>query len=169
MNIEEKAFVRKVKSVPILIHYLFSPIMKQILTHIFLALVSLSTFLACQSNSSNKEKATFSHRREQMETEAQKRLQIARKQLAQNQCEAAKATIQQMRTDCYLALEARRQGILLMDSIDLKQARNDVVHADSVMRSGNNSSQALNTFNEACSKVQFYERKIQYDKRHSNN
>ena len=104
-----------------------------------------------------------------METEAQKRLQIARKQLAQNQCETAKATIQQMRTDCYLALEARRQGILLMDSIDLKQARNDVVHADSIMRSGNNSSQALNTFNEACSKVQFYERKIQYDKRHSNN
>lgn len=142
--------------------------MKQSITHILMVLVSLTTFFACQFKSS-KESATFSHRREQMEAEAQKRLQTARKLLAQDQCRAAKATIQQMRTDCYLALDARRQGILLMDSIDLKQARNDVAHADSMMRCGNNSSQALNDFNEACRKVQFYERKIQYDKRHSNN
>ena len=90
-------------------------------------------------------------------------LNTARRQLAQSQCTQAKATIEQMRKDCYLALDARKAGILLMDSVDLQMARNELEQVDSLLRAKVDSISQTD-FDEACRKVQFYERKIQFDK-----
>ena len=68
-----------------------------------------------------------------------------------------------MRKDCYLALDARGEGILLMDSIDLQQARVDLALTDSLLRVGCDTVEQAD-FDEACRKVQFYERKIQHDR-----
>ena len=102
-----------------------------------------------------------------METEAQVRLSMARAKLAQFQCAEAKAIVVKMRKDCYLALSARKEGILLMDSIDIQQARIELSKADSLMQRQHSGSTS-NDFDEACRKVQFYERKLQYDSRSIN-
>lgn len=118
-----------------------------------------------------KEKGTvkeYSENRLRMENEAQQRLQVARQQLADKECMQAKQTVENMRKDCYLAIDARKEGLLLMDSIDLCLARQELAHIDSLMYSGN-SSVSQENFDDACRKVQFYERKIQFDKkRHIN-
>ncbi len=108
----------------------------------------------------------YSTERKAMEQEAQKRLDLARKQLAQNQLQEAKATIKKMRKDCYLALTARKKGILLMDSVDLKIAQNELMKQDSIMLK--NPDKGKESFKNACQKVQFLERKLQYDKRTEN-
>lgn len=135
---------------------------KQFLKQLMLPLLTLLLLISCQSKTTNKAESTFSTRRTEMEAEGQKRLAKARMQLQQNQCSAAKATITKMRTDCYLALTARKQGIVLMDSVELQMARNELAHADSLMQR-QSSQQATDNFDEACRKVQFYERKLQYD------
>ena len=98
-----------------------------------------------------------------MEAIAQQRLATARQQLSEGNCQAAKKSIEAMRHDCYLALTARQQGILLMDSVELRQAQLDLAHIDSLMQHDNAKSHSA-SFEEACQKVQFYERKLQFDK-----
>lgn len=116
---------------------------------------------------SSKDKAgkpEYSENRARMEVEAKGRLATARRQLAASQYAEAKATIQKMRKDCYLALDARNEGILLMDSVDLRISQGELARVDSLMRAGVDSvGQA--EFEEACRKVQFYERKVQFDKK----
>lgn len=97
-----------------------------------------------------------------METDAQERLHKARTQLANQQYEAAKATIQAMRKDCYLALKARRQGILLMDTIDLRLAEKELNEVDAIIRQYPDSL-TQDDFDEACRKVDFYKQKIKHD------
>lgn len=87
--------------------------------------------------------------------------------LAQMQCAEAKAIVIKMRKDCYLALSARKEGILLMDSIDIQQAKLELSKADSLMQKQHSISTS-DDFDEACRKVQFYERKLQYDSRSTN-
>lgn len=131
--------------------------------HLLYAAFFLATLTSCSFFSSKSEKPDYSENRARMEVEAQQMLSTARAQLAGSQCSQAKATIEQMRKDCYLALDARKAGILLMDSVDLQLARNELALVDSLLRAKTDSvSQA--DFDEACRKVQFYERKIQYDK-----
>ena len=64
----------------------------------------------------DKQDEQYSTHRAEMETIAQQRLTTARKQLKEDNCQAAKSSIEAMRHDCYLALTARQQGILLMVS-----------------------------------------------------
>lgn len=99
-----------------------------------------------------------------METEAQRRLDVARQQVADSAYTEAKQTVENMRKDCYLAIDARKEGVLLMDSIDLNLSRQELAHVDSLMCAGNKTV-TQDDFDEACCKVQFYERKIQYDKK----
>lgn len=99
-----------------------------------------------------------------METEAQRRLDVARQQVADSAYTEAKQTVENMRKDCYLAIDARKEGVLLMDSIDLNLSRQELAHVDSLMCAGNKTV-TQDDFDEACRKVQFYERKIQYDKK----
>lgn len=111
----------------------------------------------------DKQGEQYSTHRAEMETIAQQRLVIAREQLKDDNCQAAKSSIEAMRHDCYLALTARQQGILLMDSVELRQAQLDLARVDSLMQ--HDSSQGTRaSFEEACQKVQFYERKLQFDK-----
>ena len=99
-----------------------------------------------------------------MEAEAQQRLGVARQQLADKECSLAKQTVENMRKDCYLAIDARKEGLLLMDSIDLCLARQDLAHIDSLICAGDKTV-SQDDFDESCRKVQFYERKIQFDKK----
>lgn len=142
--------------------------MKSILSSVLILLAAL-TLTSCSLLGGKKDKASdsYSEHRQQMETEAQGRLALARTQLGRSAYAQARATVEQMRKDCYLALDARRQGILLMDSIDLADARALLVSVDSALHAGVDSV-GRGDFDEACRKVEFYERKLKHDaaKRH---
>lgn len=133
-------------------------------------LMLMLTIIACSAGGGTKNDANTEDRseaRNKMETEAQARLSMARAKLAQMQCAEAKAIVIKMRKDCYLALSARKEGILLMDSIDIQQAKLELSKADSLMQKQHGISTS-DDFDEACRKVQFYERKLQYDSRSTN-
>lgn len=133
-------------------------------------LMLMLTIIACSAGGETKNNVNTEDRseaRNKMETEAQARLSMARAKLAQMQCAEAKAIVIKMRKDCYLALSARKEGILLMDSIDIQQAKLELSKADSLMQKQHSISTS-DDFNEACRKVQFYERKLQYDSRSTN-
>lgn len=123
-------------------------------------------FTACsffQKKTASDASEQYSEERRVMETEAQTRLSQARQQLEAKQYDAAKSTIKKMRKECYLALHAREEGILLMDSIELKLAQDNLVKVDSLLQKGD--VQAKQQFQNACQKVQFFERKLMYDKK----
>ncbi len=133
-------------------------------------LMLMLTIIACSAGGGTKNNVNTEDRseaRNKMETEAQARLSMARTKLAQMQCAEAKAIVIKMRKDCYLALSARKEGILLMDSIDIQQAKLELSKADSLMQK-QHSIATSDDFDEACRKVQFYERKLQYDSRSTN-
>lgn len=133
-------------------------------------LMLMLTIIACSASGGTKNNVNTEDRseaRNKMETEAQARLSMARAKLAQMQCAEAKAIVIKMRKDCYLALSARKEGILLMDSIDIQQAKLELSKADSLMQKQHSISTS-DEFDEACRKVQFYERKLQYDSRSTN-
>lgn len=121
------------------------------------------TVSSCNSKKSQEAQTEeYSENRTKMEAKAQQMLSAARESLAQSDFSKAKATIQQMRKDCYLALNAREQGILLMDSIDLAISQHELSNLDSLMRAGIDSI-TQDDFEEACQKIQFYKQKIQHD------
>ena len=133
-------------------------------------LMLMLTIIACSAGGGTKNNVNTEDRseaRNKMETKAQARLSMARTKLAQMQCAEAKAIVIKMRKDCYLALSARKEGILLMDSIDIQQAKLELSKADSLMQKQHSISTS-DDFDEACRKVQFYERKLQYDSRSTN-
>ena len=133
-------------------------------------LMLMLTIIACSAGGGTKNNVNTEDRseaRNKMETEAQARLSMARTKLAQMQCAEAKAIVIKMRKDCYLALSARKEGILLMDSIDIQQAKLELSKADSLMQKQHSISTS-DDLDEACRKVQFYERKLQYDSRSTN-
>lgn len=133
-------------------------------------LMLMLTIIACSAGGGTKNNVNTEDRseaRNKMETEAQARLSMARAKLAQMQCGEAKAIVIKMRKDCYLALSARKEGILLMDSIDIQQAKLELSKADSLMQKQHSISTS-DEFDEDCRKVQFYERKLQYDSRSTN-
>ena len=69
-----------------------------------------------------------------------------------------------MRKECQLALTARLNGILLMDSIELQEAHNEVSRADSIYTANRNSI-TQKQLEDACRKAHFYEQKLQHDKK----
>ncbi len=129
----------------------------------FLILTLLSTVSCKKQQTSKTDIDGYSNHRRIMEKKAQLSLKNARTHLAQGNIIAAKDTLEKMRNDCYLALNARREGILLMDSIDLQQSKIELFSADSLVRLKPSDENRQN-FNESCQKVQFYERKLQFDK-----
>ena len=139
--------------------------MKQI-SHILLSFVIgcivLSSCSLFKKSSSEDPTENYSNERKRMEKDAQGRLLKARKFLSQGKCKEAKETIEQMRESCPLAIDARYKAILLMDSVDLQQAQQELQKADMQLRQNPNNS-VKEDFDEACRKVQFYECKLQYD------
>lgn len=135
---------------------------------LFLSIASalILTMSSCSFFKSSDDKTEgYSDERKVMESRAQVQLQQARTWLAQGDFNQAKKVIETMRKKNYLAIDAREQGILLMDSISLMEARAELNHTDSLQRCGKVSA---NELEEACQKVQFYERKLQFDGKSKN-
>lgn len=131
---------------------------------VFLA-VALTSCSLFSSKRASEPSEQYSSERKFMEEKAQKYLSQARQQLEEKQYDKAKATVATMRKECYLALAAREEGILLMDSIELCVAKDNLVRIDSFLQRGD--SDVAQEFQNACQKVQFFERKLNYDKRTS--
>ena len=117
---------------------------------------------ACKDN---KKGEAQSEKRTEMEERAQEYLANARKSLAQKDFAAARQSIEQMRKDCYLALSGRRQGILLMDSIDCADAQQQLVKLDSLVRQNPDDAGLAAQFEEKCKEVDFYKKKIVHDRK----
>lgn len=101
-----------------------------------------------QSSSSQekpKDEIQASQHRLQDEQRAKGYLDRARAEMNAGNYDAAREAIKEMRDSCYLALEARENGILLLDSIDLMHAQTD------------NSSSDKET------RIEFYQKKLEYD------
>ena len=117
---------------------------------------------ACKDN---KKGEAQSEKRTEMEERAQEFLSDARKSLTQKDFAAARQSIEQMRKDCYLALTGRRQGILLMDSIDCADAQQQLVKLDSLVRQNPKDANLAAQFEEKCKEVDFYKKKIVHDRK----
>lgn len=93
-------------------------------------------------------------------------LQKARIALQHKQFNLAKQIIKEMRDSVPLAIEARKAGILLMDSIELRSAQEELNSINQrFTHSRNFSTDSLkNSFEEACQKIKFYNRKLIHDK-----
>ena len=89
--------------------------------------------------------------RQEAEEEGAELLDLARKALDEGNYDKARRCINNLRKDVPLALDARRRGILLLDSIELAAA------SDSVRFLDGESWERLNL------KVQFYTRKLKED------
>lgn len=87
----------------------------------------------------------MSNHRMRDEQRANKYLEIARQEMNDSNFDAARATIEEMRDSCYLALDARERAILLLDSVELMAARADKSRPDRETR------------------IQFYQKKLEYD------
>ena len=95
-------------------------------------------------------------------------LDNARRQLNARDYEGARRIIRTMRHTHPLALTARENGILLMDSIDLVAAREAILQAErsasadtaahTAQRGGNNGQ-----LTELYRRLRFFERKLQHD------
>ena len=133
---------------------------------IHLLLFLLLALTACKKQ--NEETAHFSEARAEMEAQGSQSLCAARALLAEGNFTAARDTLIQMRENYPLALNAREEGILLMDSIDLGEAEmllNNVdkqLHTTGLPASLHDSLQ--NDFEELHQKVKFYQRKLRHDK-----
>ncbi len=108
--------------------------MRHILKYSLVAML----FASCSANDDEKAAAML----------AQSRAALAQKQYA-----AAKDTILSMRIRYPEAIEARKQGILLLDSIEMEAA------ADSMLNATGDEWERLQI------KKQFFERKLQEDKK----
>ena len=117
---------------------------------------------ACKDN---KKGEAQSEKRTEMEERAQVFLSDARKSLTLKDFAAARQSIEQMRKECYLALTGRRQGILLMDSIDCADAQQQLVKLDSLVRQNPNDANLAAQFEEKCKEVDFYKKKIVHDRK----
>lgn len=122
----------------------------------------LTCLASCSLFKSDKNETDgYSDNRKIMEQEAQRKLQTARVFMQKEDFAQAKKTIEAMRKKDYLAITARKEGILLMDSICLQEAKMQLTKTDSLQQVGKASGTQLE---EACQKVQFYERKLQFYK-----
>ena len=96
-----------------------------------------------------------------MEKDAAVCMKNAREQFAAGNFEQARETIVQMREKFPQAITARKQAILLMDSVELEEAREELAHTDSLLRT--QSVGNADILDEACKKVEFYGRKLKHD------
>lgn len=132
-----------------------------------LSLLSL-LFLGLSCVGCHEKTANVSSRRRADEIAGQEALMRARRLLAAHDYEGARATLRAMRRAHPLALTARENGILLMDSIDLVAAREAILQAErsasadtathTAQRRGNNGQ-----LPELYRRLRFFERKLQHD------
>ena len=134
-----------------------------------LSLLSL-LFLGLSCVGCHEKTANVSSRRRADEIAGQEALMRARRLLAAHDYEGARATIRAMRHTHPLALTARENGILLMDSIDLFATRAAIRQIESSAASAaSGPSRRLRSeaqqLPELHRRLRFYERKLQHDHR----
>lgn len=132
--------------------------------------LSILTFLCiglifCQS--SDKDKNGMSEERQNMEKEGQLCLLNGRKALERKDYTAAREIVEKMRDQYPLALNAREEGILLMDSINLFEAEEQLKMIDQALRESDPSKKdSLQIeFDDLFQKTKFYTRKLDHDKK----
>ncbi len=139
--------------------------MKNLRTKLLLSSVMcMLCFSSCSLFGSRKENADngYSEKRAGMEADASGRIAQARSLLSQGNAAEARNVVAKMRKDCYLAITARTASILLMDSIDIAESKQNLSRVDSLLRQ-HSDSVTSDDFDEACRKVQFYEQKLRHD------
>ena len=91
----------------------------------------------------------------------------ARRCLADSDFVAARNCIDSLRTSCPMALNAREQGILLLDSIELGEARQQLKQAEAYASRTDLDIYARDSadteLDRAVTKVRFYEKKLTHD------
>lgn len=94
-------------------------------------------------------------------------LQKARVALRDKNFNSAKQFIKEMRDSVPLAIEARKSGILLMDSIELHIAQEELnVLNQQLLKQGENAPDSVRfKFEQTCQKIKFYIRKIAHDRK----
>lgn len=104
------------------------------------------------------------------ERQGQRWLGLARASLRDADYSLARVYVDSLRTRCKMALNAREEAILLLDSIDLAEAREQLGEAEFMARQAGLDYIARDSFetrlDRAQAKVRFFEKKIQYDKAH---
>lgn len=90
----------------------------------------------------------------------------ARAQLADNDFAGAKASIDTLRTKFAMAFNAREEGILLLDSIEIAAAQHDLqtVSAEIAANTQTPSDSMQFLKEEAEQKIKFYTKKLAHDK-----
>ena len=122
--------------------------------------------MACNSHK-GESSAEPSEKRSMMEKNGRKMLLDARQALEKGNYNAARKAIKDLRENFPLALNAREEAILLADSIELFEARQQLEEVDKFINQERmekkDSLQA--EYDELCQKVKFYLRKLQYDQK----
>lgn len=122
--------------------------------------------LGCQDAKTEKKR---SEKGLEMERGGQDCLRKARTALERKDYATARQHVETLRKDFYLALNAREEGILLMDSIALFEAQDELQALDEKLQKTDTSQTSKRkllqaAFDEQCQKIKFYHRKIQHDK-----
>lgn len=117
----------------------------------------LTMCFACKENKHED----WSEARTKMEQKGQAYLMLSRQALSEKNFTTAREKVNLLRKECELALSAREEGILLMDSINLFEAEEQFRTAceDSTAVSARESIEDLQQ------KICFYQRKLEHDKK----
>lgn len=117
----------------------------------------LTMCFACKENKHED----WSEARTKMEQKGQAYLMLSRQALSEKNFTTAREKVNLLRKECELALSAREEGILLMDSINLFEAEEQFRTAcvDSTAASARESIEDLQQ------KICFYQRKLEHDKK----
>lgn len=115
-------------------------------------------FMSC-NKSMNKE---WSEARNKKEFKGQQILEEARKALQKNEYAQARKAVDKLRKECDLALSAREEGILLMDSINLFESQKRFDEACTASQCVNDS--LSKDIDELRQRIEFYKRKLSHDK-----
>lgn len=119
--------------------------MRTIFPFLLLSLLLLTLLWSC----SGKTKAEANQ--EEAEVRGAQLLDQARKALRAEDYEQARRLVMSLRTECPLALEARRRAILTLDSIELASSTDSVRYAEG------------EEWERLSMKQQFYQRKLRED------
>lgn len=121
----------------------------------FLCLLAMC--IACKDNKHKD----WSEARTKMEQKGQAYLMLSRQALSEKDFATARQHVNLLRKECDLALSAREEGILLMDSINLFEAEEQFRTAceDSTATS------AMESIEDLQQKICFYQRKLEHDKK----
>ncbi len=101
-----------------------------------------------------------------MEENGRQFLNSAREAMKREDFATARELIKRMRKECRNALNAREDGIILLDSVELAEARKELERTDSLIRTSGKKDPALEShFDELCQRIKFYNRKLEHDRK----